>query len=68
MWLDGGLILCTCLYDTLTYLRGSDLAQKRQVESPVNILGFSLSITARPLYESREQTLATRKLSKSAST
>jgi hypothetical protein len=49
MWLDGGLILYACLYDTSTYLRGSSLAQKRQVESPVNILEFLLPITAGPL-------------------
>jgi hypothetical protein len=40
MWLDGGLILCLCLYDKFMYLRGSNLVQKRQVESPVNILGI----------------------------
>jgi hypothetical protein len=48
MWLNGGLIRCICLYDTLTYLRGSNLAQKRQVESPVNILEFLSPITAGP--------------------
>jgi hypothetical protein len=48
MWLDGGLILYACLYDSFTYLRGSNLAQKRQVESPVNILGFLLPIIAGP--------------------
>jgi hypothetical protein len=40
MWLDGGLIRCTCLYDSFTYLRGSNLAQKRQVESPVEYTGI----------------------------
>jgi hypothetical protein len=59
MWLDGGLILCPCLYNRFTYLRGSNLVQKQQVESPVNILGFLLPITAGPLNISRERTLAT---------
>jgi hypothetical protein len=47
MWLDGGLILCSCLYDKFTYLRGSNLVQKRQVESLVNILGIPRSIHSR---------------------
>jgi hypothetical protein len=41
------------------YLKGSNLVQKRQVESPVNILGFLIPITAGPLDEQRERTLAT---------
>jgi hypothetical protein len=48
MWLDGGLIRYICLYDSFTYLRGSNLAQKQQVESPVNILGFLLPLAAGP--------------------
>jgi hypothetical protein len=47
MWLDGGLIQCTCLYDSFTYLRGSNLAKKWQVESPVKYTGILHSYHSR---------------------
>jgi hypothetical protein len=42
------------------YLRGSNLVQKRQVESPVNLSGFLyFHLQQGPLNTLREQTLAT---------
>jgi hypothetical protein len=68
MWLDGGLIQCICLYDTLTYLRDLTWLRKRQVESPVNILGFLLPITAGPPEQIQGADTCYLMLPKSAST